>query len=105
MGVPLQDSERSEPGAAQYSKGVSGYPTILLAKQGGGGGSVKFDGERTPDALYAFLRANVKPVERFDGDFSAMGQSVSVATAGHDKVAQHTRKTAGNAGAKLGSSS
>ncbi len=98
-GVTLADFERSEAGAAKYSAGVSGYPTLLLFKQAEGT-SVKFEGQRTPDALYAFVRDNVK-VEGFASEFSVMGQSVAVATADHEKVAKGTREGAQNAGAKL----
>ena len=55
-GVVLASYERAEPESKAYEDYVQGYPTILLAPEGGE--VVKFAGERTSDGMLKFLSEN-----------------------------------------------
>lgn len=52
-GVTPLKLERKEAGAAAFADSVEGYPTVLLVAQGGG--TTKFEGERTNEGLKAFV--------------------------------------------------
>jgi thiol-disulfide isomerase/thioredoxin len=54
LGVKAVEFERKEAGAAKYMQHVDGYPTVLFDRPQG---VVKYDGQRTPDALIAFVEA------------------------------------------------
>jgi flagellar biosynthesis/type III secretory pathway M-ring protein FliF/YscJ len=55
LGVEAVSYERTDAEAAQYKSHVDGYPSILYANLGSGT-VVKYDGERTADALMAFVQ-------------------------------------------------
>ena len=52
-GVSTASYERKDPAAAAFK--VDGYPTVLLVS---GASVTKFEGERTPEGLIAFVREN-----------------------------------------------
>jgi thiol-disulfide isomerase/thioredoxin len=54
LGVQAASYERSDPAAAAYSAYVKGYPTVLFVKPGAT--PIAYDGDRTADALMAFVR-------------------------------------------------
>ncbi len=73
QGVVMESHEASEPGAAPYVAHARGYPTILLARAGGGG-VARFEGERTREGILAFVedtlgggRPAAATTERFGG--------------------------------------
>lgn len=57
-GLQILDYERSDPDSKPYEDHVGGYPTVLLVTETKGGKEevVKFEGERTPEGLVAFLK-------------------------------------------------
>lgn len=61
LGVGIEDFDRTNPGAAKYSSGIAGYPTVLLVNMSDGS-SATFKGLRTSAGLYAFVRQNTNPV-------------------------------------------
>lgn len=100
MGVATVKYERSEDGAKIYAADVRGYPTVLLVRPDGS--RVKFDGERTPDGIMAFLRGNV--AEGFeDGSqgFDSMGKSIKNANKNGSKQSKNVSEQSKGAGKKL----
>ena len=103
MGVATAKFERSEAGAKAYASAVQGYPTILLVRPDGS--TVKFEGERTPDEVVAFVGRNVGPREGFfDGEqsFSSMGSAINNANSNGSKQAKNVDQQSKGAGAKVG---
>lgn len=103
-GVTTGSYERKDPKAAAFGQ-VDGYPTVLLAVQGKP--PIKFQGDRTPDGLIAFVRDNgyqiaegfVEPQTMLGG----MHKVVSSTKASQDgKTAGQQKKIQSGAGAKLG---
>jgi hypothetical protein len=54
LGVEAAAYERSEAESREFTPQVSGYPTVLFVSPSGS--VTKFEGERTEDALIAFVR-------------------------------------------------
>jgi thioredoxin-related protein len=57
LGVTAAAYERSDPAAAALKEHVDGYPTVLFVASDGKT-VTKFEGERTPEGLLAFVEKN-----------------------------------------------
>lgn len=74
LGVAVVDYESRSPEAAKYKAHVTGYPTVLYVR---GSTVVRFEGERTPQGLVAFLaQQGVRVREGFETERVKGGAAV-----------------------------
>ena len=80
-GVMLESYERSDPGASEFSSTVSSYPTIMLISNSSKNTTnLVYSGQRTAEALNAFVIDNIGTKEGFyESEFNIIGQSINAA--------------------------
>jgi hypothetical protein len=83
LGVTAAAYERSDPAAAALKEHVDGYPTVLFVASDGKT-VTKFEGERTPEGLLAFVEKNAATREGFFFDGGSEGKAITSGIAAAD---------------------